>query len=350
MDRFRVAVVALMSLFAWLVPSAAHADVPPDYGLQWATVGSPGNEAAPVGLNGRASGKVDYEYRITKTKVTNGQWVDFLNVYAKYYSGLPNATGLTGGYARYNAGEPYTVSAYFRNWATTPSFQMAARYCNWLHNDKRDDRAAFESGAYDLSTFTTNPDGSRNDQIAHSAGAKFWIPSLDEWIKAAYFDPNRYGNNIAGYWLYPYQSDLPPIPGEPGVGTTNAGMVTTNWGELGLYYNATGPWGLYDVSGGGREATETVMTEFAGIEFDRSRCLVGSSFATDLYATLDNRDIQGFLYANSLEAGGFYAFRVASIVPSPSTAVSLLLTVAFTKRKRSAGVPITSVCHDHDRL
>ncbi len=292
--------------------------MPPDYGLQWATIGAPGNEAAPVGFNGRASGKVDYEYRITKTKVTNGQWVDFLNSYAKHYSGLPNDTGLTGGFANYNAGEPYAVSEYFRNWATTPSFQMAARYCNWLHNDKRDDRAAFEAGAYDLSTFTTNPDGSRNDQIAHSAGAKFWIPTLDEWIKAAYYDPNRNGPNQGGYWLYPYQSDLPPIPGEPGAGTTNAGVGTIAGGELGLYSNATGPWGLFDVSGGGEEVTGTSLDDVR-----RSLVVVGSHSASDQFTNFDRRDINGILIGYSNDV---FAFRVASTVPSPST---LALLVAF---------------------
>jgi len=335
MHRSLAALVIVLVSVAIPSSAQAHADIPPDYGLQWATIGAPGNEAAPVGFNGRASGRVDYEYRITKTKVTNGQWVDFLNSYAKYYSGRPNDTGLTGGFANYNAGEPYTISAYFRNWATTPSFQMAARYCNWLHNDKRDDRAAFESGAYDLSTFTTNPDGSRNDQIAHSAGAKFWIPTLDEWIKAAYFDPARYGSGSAGYWLYPYQSDLPPIPGEPGVGTTNAGIVTTNWGELGLYYNATGPWGLLDVSGGGRECTETVMTEFPGIAFDRSRCTVGTYAGSDQYTLLDRRDVQGVLYSSSTEDDPFYAFRVASVVPGPNCIGGLGLYLSLLCKRRS---------------
>jgi len=33
------------------------------------------------------------------------------------------------------------------------SWRVAAMYCNWLHNDKRNDRAAFLNGAYDVSTF-----------------------------------------------------------------------------------------------------------------------------------------------------------------------------------------------------
>jgi hypothetical protein len=44
--------------------------------------------------------------------------------------------------------------------------------------------------------------------ITKNAGATFWIPSEDEWYKAAYFDQNLEGG--AGYWLYPTQSNTAP--------------------------------------------------------------------------------------------------------------------------------------------
>lgn len=102
---------------------------------------------------------------------------------------------------------------------------MAARYCNWPTNGKRPERDAFENGAYDTSTFTTNSAGTFNDQRTHTPGASFWIPTVDEWIKAAYYDPNRYGNGVEGYWLYNNQSNTAPIYNAPWNGGESNGGI-----------------------------------------------------------------------------------------------------------------------------
>ena len=69
---------------------------------------------------------------------------------------------------------PYPGSA---NAAVTYiSWHDALRYCNWLHDGDTED------GAYSFTGKTTV--GPRK------AGARYFVPTEDEWYKAAYYDPN----------------------------------------------------------------------------------------------------------------------------------------------------------------
>src|SRR5690606_36322403 len=138
-------------------------------------------------------------------------------------------------------------------------WRYIARYCNWLHNGMPTgpdaEQWAFETGAYDTSTFTRNPDGSFNDQRERSPGARFFIPSWDEWVKAVYWDPER--NEGEGGWrMYPY-GDTVPVPGDPDEGgQTNASLNDVGTFDVGSYPDWTTPWGLLDASGGATEWLE----------------------------------------------------------------------------------------------
>ncbi len=59
-----------------------------------------------------------------------------------------------------------------------------------------------ETGAYTLIDFQEAGSVERN------ADARFWIPTEDEWYKAAYYDPEKSGDSK--YWNYPTRSDKPP--------------------------------------------------------------------------------------------------------------------------------------------
>lgn len=81
--------------------------------------------------------------------------------------------------------------AYFLSW-----FDMA-RYSNWLHNNY----GSLESGSYTLNGATTGI-------INRNPGATYWVPSENEWYKAAYYKAT--GTN-AGYWKFATRSDTTPI-------------------------------------------------------------------------------------------------------------------------------------------
>lgn len=129
---------------------------------------------------------------------------------------------------------------------------MAARFANWLHNGKADEKAAFESGAYDTSTFYW--DDSYQHQVSHDPGTGFWIPTLDEFTKAAYWDPDKNGGE-GGYSLNPDGGDetliaaLPQDGGETiGDALGDPNYFLGEW-DLGQYPHVQSPWGLRDVSG-----------------------------------------------------------------------------------------------------
>ena len=64
------------------------------------------------------------------------------------------------------------------------SWRTAAIYCNWLHNDQAVTRDAFMSGAYDVGTFGFTGADRYTDQLTHSPGARFWVPTMDQWMRA----------------------------------------------------------------------------------------------------------------------------------------------------------------------
>ncbi len=263
----------------WLCALASHAHAAPlappppgvqtveHYGIEFSVVGDPGNPAyvgdPGSGNNGR--GGVASQYAIARTQVTNAQWLAFANAYRPHITGNPIIFGLAEGqYFYYDTGtDRYAIAPGFENHAASMSWRMAARYCNWLHNDQRTDLAAFVSGAYDTTTFTPATGFPFNDQLTHSPGARFYLPSRDEWVKAAYWDPSRFGAGQGGYWQYPNRTDRPLIPGTPtNGGETPAGqdIGTIPFADLlhpvAAYTQVQSPWGLFDLSGGGIDWTE----------------------------------------------------------------------------------------------
>jgi sulfatase modifying factor 1 len=145
------------------------------------------------------------------------------------------------------------------------TWREAAMYVNWLNNDKATDLWAIMDGAYDVSTFGFEQGIGYTDQAAHHPDARYWIPTLDEWLKAVYYDPDKEGLGDGGWWMYPDGSNTPLTVGPPGVGETNGGPFDgANNIPLGAY-GVTTPWGLLDASGGAAEWTEELATGTGGI-------------------------------------------------------------------------------------
>ena len=96
---FRWGWVAVVGVL-WAAGGIAAGQPPPDYGFEWRTIGAVGNAAAsPTDFPGLAQGgwgpigRVDHTFRMARTEVTVGQYLEFVNAYAPYYAGSINDIG-----------------------------------------------------------------------------------------------------------------------------------------------------------------------------------------------------------------------------------------------------------------
>lgn len=333
-----------------------------EYGMDFVTVGRTGNIGYVSGqrlndipLNG--VGRVDYEYRIGRTEVPTAVWVDFYNA-ASYVSAtqglipwvtIPDAqdwgAGVSGNYT--GPGRRWVVAGQVFPSPTPQSGHMvpvggiswrtAAIFCNWLHNDRALTRDAFMSGAYDVSTFGNRFQGF-TDQAAHSPGARFWVPTHSEWLKAMHYDPQREAQpgtdpGSGGYWEYPTTSDTAPIyePPEFG-GEANSIFVYGGRGAtvpLGAYENVQSPWGLFDGAGASKEWTETAVT----FEFENE----------PNYRIMDGGGRLDSPFADPIAAVGgdrpsmvdwTYGLRIAAAVPSPGAGMILGMGLVMAARRK----------------
>jgi formylglycine-generating enzyme required for sulfatase activity len=157
----------------------------------------------------------------------------------------------------------------------------AARYCNWEHNECPtgvQDASTTERGAYTLDGATSG-----GLDITRNPGAKYWIPSEDEWYKAAYHQPQSEGGPVDDYWDYPTRSDEPNAPGNTigpaenqanitvsgNYSVTQSGSYDSNQNYLtdgGSYEGSAGPYGTFDQGGNVREWNDAVISDsFRGV-------------------------------------------------------------------------------------
>lgn len=178
-------------------------------------------------LNRDNLGAVAYSYQISKFLVTNTDYALFLNSVARNYQN--NLYTRSGNNPIWPFDARLTTSPYggIEQIGTSPNIAYsvktdmqlkpvvfvnwydAARYVNWLSNGKPSPGTlttlSTETGVYNLNF--SNPDPIPSAGVSDKSS--YWIPNRDEWIKAAYYTPNKNGSG-AGYYLYATQSDTPP--------------------------------------------------------------------------------------------------------------------------------------------
>ena len=194
-----------LAVVACLLAAPAGAD---QITYDMVTVGNPGNGNDTGGTN---NGAVSYEYQIGKYDVTIGQYTAFLNAADPngtnpnniYNSSMATDLNIAGiSYtAGASAGAKYAVINNGGNSSNRPityvSWFDAARFANWMTNGPG--AGSTETGAYTLGNATTGP------AVAVNPGAAFYIPTNNEWYKAAYYSPNYGGVGVAGYYDYATQ-------------------------------------------------------------------------------------------------------------------------------------------------
>jgi len=331
-SRYIALGAAAVVVFAVGVAQAVTIDMVP--------VGNAGNGNDSTGYGGVASA-----YLIGKYEVTNAQWREFLTAKAGVSDpyGLYNTSmaGIDGGIGRTWSVDHYVYSAKGgdTNWDNRPvnyvSFWDTARFCNWLHNGQGSGDT--ETGAYALYGYN----GSDGRQIIKNPAANYWIPSENEWYKAAYHD--KTAGLAASYFDYPTNTnDVPsnvlssPDPGnnanfyyQLSHYTIGSPYWTTPVGE---FENSESPYGTFDQGGN--------LFEWNDARIYPSPLVVlrGGSWGYDSSGMLaSNRDTYSF----PTDERNYYGFRVASVPEPGSIALAIsgavgLLFFGWRRRKRTA--------------
>jgi sulfatase modifying factor 1 len=298
-------------------------------------------------------GSVSYEYRIGKTEVTNAQYVEFLNAvaasdpYGLYHVVMSNDTrggitrdGLSGSYT-YEVkgdsigngpggadGDNYTYGDKPVVWV---SWYDSIRFANWLHNGQG--RGDTETGAYTLGPLDSSGIPIDSDSITRNPGAIWFLPSEDQWYKAAYHQNDGVTGN---YWDYPTATDTVPDNNLPSADTGNSAnfwdpSLTTGdpsypMTDAGAYTLSDSPYGTFDQGGNAIEWNETLISPF-------TRDIRGGAWTPlSLSDSLSSSSRRNFFPTS---ASSVIGFRVASI-PEPSTLLlAALSALGLLMRRRS---------------
>jgi len=327
--------LALAALCTSLTP--AHAVT-----IDWVTVGDPGNAADNTGY-----GAVDKSYRIAKYDVTIQQYADFLNAVAATDTyGLYNASMATNlniaGISRSGSSGSYSynvIGSSGNKPITFVSWFDAARFANWMQNGQGS--GSTETGAYTLGGATSG------NAMAKNAGATFYIPTENEWYKAAYYSPTL-NSGAGGYYRYATQSNEPP-GNVIGSGAnqanyyTGAGFSVTQSSsydshqnyltDVGAFTSSASFYGTFDQSGNVFQWNDLDGT--AG----SSRGVRGGDWSDGATRLLSDFGVA----SDPSNEGETIGFRLASpvAVPEPSTYAMALAGIAcgsysmFRRRKRA---------------
>jgi formylglycine-generating enzyme required for sulfatase activity len=260
--------------------------------MEFVTIGNPNNAADTTGSPNPA-GSVAYTYNIGKYEVSR----DMIT--------RANLAGIT----------MLNMSSFGGNGVNRPatgiSWYEAAKYVNWLNTSTGGTAAyKFVGGTFQL--WSSTDAGYNASNMFRNSLAKYWLPSSNEWYKAAYGNLNGTWNN------YATGSDSAPTAVASGTAANTAVYgQTASTGPADI----TNAGGLspYGTMGQGGNVFEWVETAFDGSNntAGEDRELRGGNWANSGYLIASSR-------YNGPPSQEYYVsgFRVAS-VPEPS-ALSLL--------------------------
>jgi sulfatase modifying factor 1 len=266
--------------------------------IEFVTIGNPAN---PPDANPNPAGAVPYSYRIGKYEISE-QMVDRANA----LGGL--------GITKDSRGPDKP--------ATSVTWYEAARFVNWLNTSTGSTPAYKFDGAGDFQLWEPTDPGYDASNLYRNSLARYFLPSINEWHKAAYYDP------AAGVYLeYPTGSDAVPdgidFPGDTVFdavffdgGSNPDPNVITNVGLISAY-------GTFGQGGNVREWEETAFDRVNDVANDQRRTSGGSKSDGSTVLAASNTLIGTIPQFESPITG----LRVARVIPEPSS--SLLLSLAF---------------------
>ena len=323
MRRISLGLLAAAAFFTLLFTQHADAGVitfgsgANTFDMTFVEIGNPNNADDTTG-NPNPAGKVEYTYQMGKYEVSEDMITKF------------------------NDSQSLTITTDTRGPnkpATSVSWNEAARFVNWL-NTSQGFQAAYNfttDGVNDNIALWSSTDAWQlgGENLYRHKDAHYWLPSMDEWYKAAYYNPNTglYGD---------YPSLTGSVPAAVSSGTADNTAVSYQTLAQGpadiTQAGGLSPFGIMGLGGNVYEWEETSfdlnkstgssLRGVRGGSWSNFRALMSSSFRYDS------------LPAIGYSAGGF---RVASLsspatVPEPGSLVvwSAICVGGLCYRRRRA--------------
>lgn len=318
------ATVATCSLLLFALTQVAWADTfgtgANTFDIEFVTIGNPGNVPDTNGSPNPA-GSVAYIFRIGKFEISE-QMIDKANALGAL--GIPK--DMRG------PDKP----------ATSVSWNRAARFVNWLNTSSGRPLAykfAFqpEQSGYDsndnIQLWTPGDPGYSANNLYRNSAAKYFLPSDNEWYKAAYFDP---GMNL--YHVFATGSDTPPTAVASGTNPGTAvydGQVSPADVQLA---GGVSPFGTMAQNGNVFEWEEN-DSDNLNDEPSSSRGVRGGTLSTGSFSLASNVRYSEHPFSTSDTKG----FRVASsVVPEPTSIILAITALAALPTRHRKSVP-----HNH---
>ena len=294
--------VLLLSLLALGYQSASAQLVTERFGagdnafsMEFVTIGNPGNAADTTGSPNPA-GSVAYNYNLSKYEVSR-EIIEKANRDGGLGLTLADISSMGGnGNLRPASGLSWYEAAKFVNYLNTSTGGVAAY--------------KFDSNG-NAQLWSVGDSGYNPSNLFRNSFATYWLPSTDEWYKAAYSSPSgAWSNSLSGRYGLGISSGPVDI--------TDAGGQTV-WGTIGQGGNVW-EWLESATDGSNNNITE-LRDQRGGSWFSQANAL-NSSIRVEQNPSVENEYNTGI--------------RIAS-VPEPST-LSLLalggLVVAMGRRKK----------------
>lgn len=285
----------MMLVVVMISANVSYADIIRGIDIDFVTIGNPGNDADTTG-----HGIVNLEYRIGKYEITNEQWNSFVSAVGAPIGNPSNA--YNQGTFFYGSKQPTTGIGWYE----------AAQFCNYLTSGDK------SNGVYQFSGNNVNPDdyfGVDRTLAQSNYGTIYFLPTEDEWYKAAYYKPDD-----NGYSLYANGTNIAPTAG-----------VQSNYS---FGWDAA-PW---NVSDGTEEQNGTFNMMGNVWEWTETETLpapahraIGGSFIEGATIIAADYPVQSVYPDYQVHHLGF---RIATI-PEPTTLSLLAIGALLLRRKRA---------------
>jgi formylglycine-generating enzyme len=275
------------------------------FAIEFVPIGNPGNSADTTG-SPNPVGSVPYDYRMGKFEISEQV--------------INKANSLGGLFLTPSGRGPNKP-------ATDLSWNEMARFVNWLNTStgshpaykftQQPGDAGYDSNA-NIELWTALDVGFDSNNVYRNRFARYFLPSEDEWYKAAFYDPNG-----GGYFSYPTSNGSVPTPVSAGMSVGTAVFdqsVQQGPADITL---AGGPSPSGTVGQGGN-AWERIESDFDRTNDSSNSFRVERGGGWFYFA--EHLSSSYRLFDFPTVSASVEGFRVASLIPEPSTLV--LLTMA----------------------